>query len=98
MKTPIPRILEQKGKEQEDEKKELIEVKLDEHYIEEIYRKELKKRLDELQSQEVFWDMKTLSEKTKISVGIIKDTFFYEESPWIEGMSVSLLNQIQKYR
>lgn len=34
MKTPIPRILEQKGKEREDEKKELIEV-LDEHYIEE---------------------------------------------------------------
>lgn len=58
---------------------ELLEVKLDEHYIEETFREELKKRLDQLQSQEVFWDMKTLCEKTKMSVNTIKDTFFYDD-------------------
>lgn len=57
----------------------MLEVKLDEHYIEETFREELKKRLDELQSQDVFWDMKTLSEKTKMSVSTIKDTFFYDD-------------------
>lgn len=57
----------------------MIEVKLDENYIEETFHKELKKRLDNLQNQEVFWDMKTLQVKTKMSVDTMKKNFFYDD-------------------
>lgn len=57
----------------------LIEVKLDEQYIEEAFRQELKKRLDQLENETVFWDMKDLQKNTRMSVNTIKDTFFYDE-------------------
>lgn len=57
----------------------MIRVQLDESYIDETFKKELTKRLDEIESREVFWDMNTLQEKTKMSVNSIKDTFFYDD-------------------
>lgn len=57
----------------------MIEVKLDEQYIEEAFRQELKKRLDQLENETVFWDMKDLQKNTRMSVNTIKDTFFYDE-------------------
>jgi len=57
----------------------MVEIKLDEENIKDTFQRELAKRLDELQSQTVFWDMKDLQENTRMSVNTIKDHFFYNE-------------------
>lgn len=57
----------------------MIEIKLDEEYIEQEFKERLEKRLDELQTMEVWWDMGDLQEKTRMSVNTIKDNFFYDE-------------------
>ena len=57
----------------------MIEVKLDENYIEHAFKEELKKRLDQLENETVFWDMKDLQRNTRMSVNTIKDTFFYDK-------------------
>lgn len=57
----------------------MIEIKLDEEYIEQEFKKRLEKRLDELQAMEVWWDMNDLQEKTRMSVNTIKTHFFYDE-------------------
>lgn len=57
----------------------MLEVKLDESYIKQEFQKKLQKRLDDLQAETLFWDMKDLQENTRMSVNTIKDTFFYQE-------------------
>jgi len=56
----------------------MLEVKLDQNYIEETFKRELRKRLDQIQSETLFWDMKDLQKNTRMSVNTIKDTFFYD--------------------
>lgn len=56
----------------------MITVQLDEKEIEQRYLAELKKRLDELENRQVFWDMKTLCKVTCMSDNFIKDQFFYD--------------------
>lgn len=56
----------------------MLEVKLDQNYIEETFKRELRKRLDHIQSETLFWDMKDLQKNTRMSVNTIKDTFFYD--------------------
>lgn len=57
----------------------MIEVQLNEKYIEETFKEELRKRLDEIQSKKVFWDMKELQKQTNMSVNTIKEWFFYDD-------------------
>ena len=57
----------------------MIDIEIDEQYIKETFYKELEKRLEALEAQAVFWDMKDLRENTRMSVNTIKDTFFYDE-------------------
>lgn len=57
----------------------MIHVELDESYIDEVFKKELTKRLNEIESHLLFWDMKELQRQTNMSVNTIKDTFFYDE-------------------
>lgn len=57
----------------------MLDIRIDDDRIEELFKKELKKRLDEIQSQELFWDMKDLQKKTRMSINTIKDNFFYDE-------------------
>jgi len=56
----------------------MITVELDKDYIEQEFKAELKKRLDELESQKVFWDIKELSEKTSMSISHLKSHLIYE--------------------
>lgn len=58
----------------------MLTVKVNEQAIERQFQEELKKRLDELESQQVFWDMKTLCKVTCMSDNFIKDQFFYDKS------------------
>lgn len=53
-------------------------IKIDERQVEERFQEELKKHLTRLESQQVFWDMKTLCKVTCMSENFIKDQFFYD--------------------
>lgn len=57
----------------------MIQVKLDEDYIEKKFQEELKTRLDRLQYEKTFWDMNELCKQTNMSVNTIKDNFFYDD-------------------
>lgn len=56
----------------------MITVQVDEKVIEQRFLEELKKRLDELESKQVFWDLKTLCKVTCMSDNFIKEQFFYD--------------------
>ena len=56
----------------------MLSVQVDEQVIEQRFSEELKKRLDQLENQLVFWDMKTLCKVTCMSDNFIKDQFFYD--------------------
>lgn len=57
----------------------MIQIQLDQEQIEETFKQELKARLDELEAEEVFWDMSDLQQKTRMSVNTMKDHFFYDD-------------------
>jgi hypothetical protein len=57
----------------------MLKVQIDEHQLDERFQEELKKRLDKLERQQVFWDMKTLCKVTCMSENFIKEQFFYHE-------------------
>ena len=55
----------------------MIEVQIDEQQILEIARDEIKMKLKSIESEFVFWDLKTLCEKTCMSRNFVLDTFFF---------------------
>lgn len=57
----------------------MIEVKLDQQEIEDKFTEELRKRLNELESRTVYWDMKELCRQTCMSEPVIREQFFYDE-------------------
>lgn len=57
----------------------MIDIKLDETYIEETFQKELEKRLNEIENRLTYWDMAELQKQTNMSVNTIKDKFFYDD-------------------
>lgn len=57
----------------------MLQIQLDQKQIEDVFKEELKARLDELEAEEVFWDMKDLRMKTRMSVDTIKNNFFYDK-------------------
>ena len=56
----------------------MLTIQVNDQEIEQIFLNEVKKRLDQLEKQQVFWDMKTLSKVTCMSENFIKDQFFYD--------------------
>lgn len=56
----------------------MINIRIDEKEAEKVFLDEVKKRLDQLENQQVFWDMKTLCKVTCMSDNFIKDQFFYD--------------------
>jgi phage pi2 protein 07 len=56
----------------------LIDVKIDEVEVEKIFLEEVKKRLDQLQNRQTFWDMKELLRQTNMSEPFIKEKFFFD--------------------
>jgi hypothetical protein len=57
----------------------MLTVQVDALEVEQIFLNEVKKRLDQLESQQVYWDMKTLCKVTCMSDNFIKEQFFYEK-------------------
>lgn len=55
----------------------VIQVQIDEGQIVEMAREEIRERLKSVENEFVFWDIKTLCEKTCMSRSFIFDTFFY---------------------
>lgn len=55
----------------------LIDIHINQQLIEQKFLEEFKKRIDQIESQQVLWDTKTLCEKTSMSINTIKDNFFY---------------------
>lgn len=57
----------------------MLTIQLNEEEIQQRFDEELKKRLDRIESQKTFWDMKTLCQQTCLSENTIKEKFFYDE-------------------
>lgn len=55
----------------------MIQVQIDEKQIFEIAREEIKEKLKSIESEFVFWDLKTLCEKTCMSRNFVLETFFF---------------------
>ncbi|GEM04487.1 hypothetical protein HMI01_14750 [Halolactibacillus miurensis] len=56
----------------------MIRVEVDPEFIEKEFKAALKKRLDELESEKVFWDMKTLAQKTSMSISHLEKHVIYQ--------------------
>lgn len=57
----------------------MITVNVDEQLLQSLVQDELKKRLDELEQQQTFWDSEDLKKHARMSWNTIQDTFFHEE-------------------
>lgn len=57
----------------------MLDIKIDEQKIEELFLQELRKRLDQIERRKTLWDMKELCKQTSMSENTIKDKFFYDE-------------------
>ena len=55
----------------------MIEIKVDEQQIFEMAREEIKAKLKSVESEFVFWDLKTLCQKTCMSRSFVLETFFF---------------------
>lgn len=55
----------------------MIVVQIDERKVFEIAREEIKTKLKSIESEFVFWDIKTLCEKTCMSRSFVLETFFF---------------------
>ncbi|WP_182103752.1 hypothetical protein [Niallia taxi] len=56
----------------------MINIKVDENYVEHLFLQELEKRLNDLESRSTLWDMKKLIKQTNMSENSIKEKFFYD--------------------
>ncbi|WP_054637158.1 group-specific protein [Thalassobacillus sp. C254] len=56
----------------------MIEVKVDQKELKELYMQEIKKRLDQLDNEITFWDAKELKRQTNMSWNTIQDKFFFD--------------------
>ncbi|KMY49538.1 hypothetical protein [Peribacillus loiseleuriae] len=56
----------------------MLNIQIDEQMVEKTFLTELKKRLDQLQNKQTFWDMKELCRQTNMSENSIKEKFFFD--------------------
>ncbi|GEL75789.1 group-specific protein [Tenuibacillus multivorans] len=56
----------------------MLEIKIDEEEIKELYKEEVDKHLKKLDNEMLFWDTATLCKMTNLSINTIKDLFFYD--------------------
>jgi len=56
----------------------MISVQLDESVVEQIFVKELQKRLNQIEKRLTLWDMKELCKQTCMSENSIKEKFFFD--------------------
>ena len=52
---------------------------IDSNYAEEVFRQEVRKKIENISQTTMFWDMKELCRQVSLSETTVKETFFYEE-------------------
>lgn len=52
---------------------------VDNSYAEEVFRQEVRKKIENISQTTMFWDMKELCRQVSLSETTVKETFFYEE-------------------
>lgn len=57
----------------------MFQVQIEEEYIQEILQEAINAKVDVISKELVFWDMKELQRRTRMSVHTIKEQFFYVE-------------------
>ncbi|RKD26711.1 hypothetical protein BEP19_16030 [Ammoniphilus oxalaticus] len=57
----------------------MLHLQINERKVEEIFHEELKRRLDEIQHRQTFWDMKELIRQTSMSEPYIREHFFHDD-------------------
>ncbi|MEE8669255.1 group-specific protein [Heyndrickxia faecalis] len=57
----------------------MFTIQIDEKLVEQKFDEELKRRLDRIQDNRTFWDMKELCRQTCLSENTIKERFFYDK-------------------
>lgn len=57
----------------------MIKIDIDEAELEAIVRQEVRKKMESLSHQTMFWDMKELCRQVSLSETTVKEAFFYEE-------------------
>lgn len=58
---------------------QILQLKVDESQVDEMFREEIQKRLNNVQHRHTFWDMKELERQTCMSRPFIMDHFFHDE-------------------
>lgn len=56
----------------------MINIEVDSKYVEEQLKMAIEKRLNELDSQKIFWDMKELAKKTSMSISHLEKHVIYQ--------------------
>jgi hypothetical protein len=56
----------------------MLEIRLDETKVEEMLLTEIEKKVKQLENRYTFWDLDELCKQTCMSLGNIKDKFFYD--------------------
>ncbi|PEA80791.1 hypothetical protein [Bacillus pseudomycoides] len=57
----------------------MLNINVDKQMVEQIFFKELRKRLDQIEHRKTLWDMKELCKQASMSENTIKEKFFYDE-------------------
>ncbi|XKF67452.1 group-specific protein [Virgibacillus necropolis] len=57
----------------------MIEVHVDENQIRQIYEKEIRNKLEEIEKELVYWDSNELKRRTCMCWNTIQNTFFYDD-------------------
>lgn len=57
----------------------MLSVRVDESEVDEMIREEIKTKLSVLTHRHTFWDLNELCHQTNMSIGFIKEHFFYNE-------------------
>lgn len=52
---------------------------IDNTFAEEVFRQEVRKKIENISQKTMFWDMKELCRQVSLSETTVKETFFYEE-------------------
>jgi hypothetical protein len=55
----------------------MLNIQIDQSFVEDELKKEIQKRLDKLDKAFVLWDVKELMKQTNMSLNFMKDHFFY---------------------
>jgi len=56
----------------------MIQIQIDENIAEEMFLQEIKKRVNSIQAKLSYWDLNELSRQTCMSIGSIKEKFFFD--------------------